>query len=153
MHMPKPTEHHAKLEMLAGQWQGTETMHPSQWAPEGGTAIGRNDIRLALSGFASITDYEQEREGVITFRGHGVMTYDAAEACYVLHWFDDMGSPPEVFKGTFEGDVLTIAHGGPGMHVRMTSDFSTEGEMKARMEMSQDGTAWKVLFDALYRRG
>jgi len=74
--MPKPTSQHQKLEMLVGRWRGTETMHPSPWDPEGGTATGRNDIRLTLNGFALITEYEQERGGVITFQGHGVMTYD-----------------------------------------------------------------------------
>ncbi len=26
----------------------------------------------------------------------------------MLHWFDCMGVPPNVFKGEFEGDVLTL---------------------------------------------
>ena len=152
MEMPVPTEHHAKLEMMAGQWRGTETMYPSQWDPKGGTATGRNDIRMALNGFAAVTDYEQERDGAITFRGHGVMTYDAAEACYVLHWFDGIGSPPEVFKGTFEGDVLTVSHGGPGMHARLTYDLSQAGILRSRMEMSHDGTEWATFFDCDYHR-
>lgn len=72
MHMPKPTEHHAKLEMLAGQWQGTETMYPSQWDPEGGTAIGRNDIRLALSnggpGMHARLTYDLSQAGILRSR-------------------------------------------------------------------------------------
>ena len=63
-----------------------------------------------------------------------------------------MGSPPEVFAGGFRDDVLTLAHGGPGMHARMTSDFSIPGVMKAMMEMSPDGRDWKVLFEATYKR-
>lgn len=31
-----------------------------------------------------------------------------------------MGSPPEIFAGGFTGDVLTLAHAGPPMHVRLT---------------------------------
>jgi hypothetical protein len=140
------------LEKLAGFWEGEETMHPSQWDPNGGVAIGRNKHELSLEGFALISDYEQERDGAITFTGHGVYTYDPEEERYFLHWFDCMGSPPEVFSGGFEGDVLTLAHGGPGMHARMTYDLSTPGAMKSKMEMSSDGEDWRVLFEATYKR-
>ncbi|MGD8276415.1 MAG: DUF1579 family protein [Gemmatimonadota bacterium] len=151
MAMPQPTEHHRKLERLTGRWEGTETMHPSPWDPKGGQATGRNDSRFALDGFAVITDYEQERDGAITFRGHGVMTWDAKAECYTLHWFDSMGSPPEVFRGNFDGDVLTVSHGG-AMHVRLTWDFTTDGIMRSGMQTSQDGEVWTPLFECDYRR-
>ena len=152
MEMPKPTEHHSKLALLAGHWRGTETMHPSQWDPEGGTATGHNDSRLALSDFALITDYRQERDGVTTFEGHGIMTYDPNKSVYVLHWFDSMGSPPEVFEGSFDGDVLTLSHGGPGMHARFTYDLSEEGILRSRMDMSPDGEEWATFFECDYEQ-
>ena len=99
-------------------------MYPSPWDPEGGIAIGRMDSRVALSGFALINDYEQERDGTITFSGHGVFTYDPKIDVYALVWVDCMGAPPEIFKGKFEGDILRLAHGGPGMHVRLAYDLS-----------------------------
>ena len=68
--------------------------------------------RVALNGFALINDYEQERDGKISFSGHGVFTYDPKEDSYMLVWVDCMGAPPEIFKGQFEGDVLKLAHGG-----------------------------------------
>lgn len=149
MEMPKPTEHHQRLETLAGRWQGTETMYPSQWDPEGGTATGHNDNRLALNDFVLITDYRQERDGVTTFEGHGIMTYDPKKSVYVLHWFDSIGSPPEVFEGTFDGDVLTIGH---GMHARFTYDLSQEGVLGSRMDMSPDGDEWATVFECDYAR-
>ncbi len=152
MEMPKPSPGHVLLEKLVGSWEGEETMHPSQWDPVGGVAIGRNRQQMSLGGFALITDYEQERDGVITFTGHGVYTYDRKEDRYSLHWFDCMGSPPEVFVGRFEGDVLTLSHGGPGMHARMTYDLSAPETMKAMMEMSPDGEDWNVLFEATYKQ-
>ncbi len=152
MEMPKLTSHHRKLEKLVGRWNGVETMHPSQWDPKGGSALGRNDYRLALNGFALISDYEQEREEVITFRGHGVMTYDPNESRYVLHWFDSLGSPPEVFTGNFDGDVLTLAHGGPGMHARLTYDLTRPRTLGARMDMSPDGEEWATFFECDYER-
>jgi len=152
MEMPRPTEHHRKLERLAGDWHGEEVMHPSQWDPKGGKAEGRTRSRFALGGFALISDYEQVRGGVVTFSGHGVLTYDGKAGCYVLYWFDCMGTPAEIFQGDFDGDVLTLAHGGPGMHARLTYDLSREGRMTTRMEMSPDGNEWKTLFDAHYER-
>ncbi len=150
MEMPKVTDHHRRLERLAGRWRGNETMHPSPWDPNGGTAIGRNESRMALGGFALITDYVQERDGKVTFEGHGVMTYDAENERYALHWFDSIGSPEELFTGGFDGDVLTLSHGGPGMHARLTYDLTREDVLGSRMEMSQDGNEWATLFECDY---
>ena len=150
--MPKASEGHRKLEKIAGQWEGEETMYPSPWDPKGGKAIGRIRSRVALNGFALINDYEQERDGAITFTGHGVFTYDPKADVYTLSWFDCMGAPPEIFKGTFAGDILKLTHGGPGMHVRLTYDLSTSGYLSMSMEMSQDGEDWNRLFDGRLKR-
>jgi len=152
MDMPKPTDSHRKLERLAGAWRGTEVMHPSQWDPKGGTATGRSNARVILDGFALTIDYEQERDGTITFTGHGVVTYDASDKCYVMHWFDSMGSPAEVFRGNFDGDVLKLAYGGSGMHMKMTYDLSRDRHMTNKMEMSMNGEDWKTLFDGDYEK-
>lgn len=152
MEMPKPTAEHRKLEKIAGQWAGEERMYPSPWDPKGGMALGRIKSRMAVGGFALINDYEQERDGKITFSGHGVFTYDPKEKLYTLTWFDCMGVPPEVFKGGFEGEVLRLSHGGPGMHARLTYDLSEPGCLSTSMEMAQDGVNWKKLFDARLMR-
>ena len=86
------------------------------------------------------------------FTGHGVFTYDPREDIYTLTWFDCMGSPPEIFKGRFEDDVLTVAHGGPGMHARLTYDLSETGQLIKSMEMSQDGNDWNRFFDGRLKR-
>jgi hypothetical protein len=152
MDMPKPSAGHRRLDMLAGSWEGKETMYPSQWDPKGGVAVGRTTSRLALGGFALISDYEQERAGAITFSGHGVYTYDPKTELYSLFWLDSTGSPPEVFGGGFTDDVLTLSHGGPPMHVSLTWDLTTPGRIASKMEMSDDGVTWTKLFDAEYRR-
>jgi len=152
MGMPKPGPRHLKLEKLAGLWEGEETMHPSQWDPEGSMAKGRTLNRSSLNGFAIISDYEQLRDGVVTFTGHGVYSYDPKKELYRLDWFDCMGSPPEVFTGRFDGEVLILGHGGPGMHARMTSDFSEAGVLYSKMEMSDDGADWTTMFESRYRK-
>ena len=120
--------------------------------PGGGAATGRTRGRVALNGFALIYDYEQERNGAITYSGHGVFTFDPKAGIHTLHWFDSMGSPPERFTGKFDGDRLTVAHGGPGMHARMTHDYSQPDRVAQSMEMSPDGVTWRRLFDGKYRR-
>ena len=139
MEMPKASDGHRKLEKIAGRWEGEETMYPSPWDPKGGKAIGRINSRVALNGFAVINNYEQERDGAITFTGHGVFTYDPKADVYSLSWFDCMG-------------VLRMAHGGPGMHVRLAYDLSEPGSLLMSMEMSPDGTAWNRLFDGYLKR-
>ena len=152
MEMPIPSAGHRKLEKIAGHWEGQEKMYPSPWDPKGGRAIGRIKSRIALKGFALINDYEQERDGVITFTGHGVFTFNPEEELYTLTWFDCMGSPPEVFKGRFAGEVLTVAHGGPGMQARLTYDLSEADHLATSMEMSPDGSTWNRFFDGHFKR-
>lgn len=156
MEMPRPTEAHKKLQKLAGDWTGEEIMHPSPWAPQGGKANGRTRCKMALGDLVVITDYEQERGGQITFTGHGIYTYSAEEKCYVLYWFDCMGMRPNLFKGNFEGDVLTLISDGSGAggprFSRATYDLRNPGELKSKMEISQDRETWKVFMEAGYTR-
>ena len=156
MEMPMPTESHKKLERLSGDWIGEEVMQPSPWAPQGSKATGRTTSRIALNGFVLIADYEQQLGGQVTFTGHGVYTYSAEEQCYALYWFDCMGGQPNIFKGSFEGNVLTLVSdesgaGGPRFS-RTTYDLKIPGELKSRMEISQDRKDWKLFMEAAYTR-
>jgi hypothetical protein len=152
MDMPKPGPGHSKLERLAGTWEGEEKMFPSEWDPKGGAAKGTTKSRLALDGFAVIGDYRQERNGATTYSGHSVFTFDEKSNAYSVHWFDCLGSPPEVFTGQLKGDVLVMAHGGPGMHARLTYDLRDANLLQTKMEMSKDGSAWNTLFEGRYKR-
>jgi hypothetical protein len=152
MEMPQLSPGHKKFEDLAGEWKGNETMYPSHWDPKGGVAKGKTTSRVAVGGFALVSDYLQERDGVITFQGHGVYSYDPRSELYTLYWVDSIGSPPEVFTGKFEGNVLTLGHEGQPMRVRLIYDLSKPGFMASSMEMSQNGVEWKKLFDAEYQR-
>jgi uncharacterized protein YodC (DUF2158 family) len=152
MDMPTLTPGHKKLEKFSGNWLGEEKMYPSKWDPKGGVATGKMITRLDLGGFASISDYVQERGGKVTFTGHSVTTFDPKTGLYTMHWFDCVGSEPEMFTGKFEGETIVLGHGGPGMHARMTYDFSHSPEMRSKMEMSKDGREWMTLFDGRYTR-
>ena len=154
MDMPGPTEAHKKLETFAGNWSGTENMHPSPWAPEGTTATGYSKSRVDLDGFVVISDYHQENEGKTTYSGHGIYTYDQKAQCVALYWFDCMGTKPNVFRGTFEGETITLisdesTEGGPHFS-RFHYDLGTPGKMTYSMEVSENGEDWKTFVDGTY---
>ncbi|HEX9795108.1 MAG TPA: DUF1579 family protein [Planctomycetota bacterium] len=151
MEIPRPTRAHRQLERLVGDWRGQETMHPSQWDPAGGVAEGVSPARLAVSGFAVVVDYEQIRDGEVTFTGHGVYSIDEKTQEVVMHWFDCMSPGPEVFRGKFVGDELILVSKGPMGEFRSTNVYTGE-EMHNKMEMSQDGKQWTTLFEGVYRR-
>lgn len=153
MEMPRPTEKQEKMHRLVGRWRGEEKLFPSPWDPEGGTAVGRVDNRCALDGFVVLQDYEQERNGAISFRGHGVFSWNSVQQCYIMHWFDSMGTPVNEYKGDFEGPVLTLSCDMPqGGKSRAVFDFGPEGKYGFRMEISQDGEQWSPFMEGLYSR-
>jgi hypothetical protein len=152
MEMPQVSPEHQALSILVGNWLGQEHIHPSPFDPVGGPATGRVHNRAALDGFAVIQDYEQERRGVVNFRGHGVFRWDAGEQCYKLHWFDSFGLPPVEYRGLLKDRVLILtAPQGEGLG-RATFDFSLEGRYQYRMEVSSDGVQWFIFTDGEYLR-
>ncbi|MCA8952447.1 MAG: DUF1579 family protein [Planctomycetes bacterium] len=153
MEMPKLTAEHEKLALLAGTWKGTETMHPSQWAPDGMTAEAVTTSRVGLTGFVVITDYEQRVGGQATFVGHGVYTIDPKQGGVLLYWFDSMGGTCEEFRGNWQGDVLTLTSDtSPMGHMRLTYDFSQAGKLASAMDTSPDGQQWSRMFDGVYSK-
>jgi hypothetical protein len=150
--MPQPTEAHRRLERIAGTWVGEEKIHPTPWDPAGGAAVGRAQNRVALDGFALVQDYEQERDGRVNFRGHGVMRWDPARQHYAMHWFDSSGVPPSEFRGQFDGDVLTLTCAAPQGHSRAVWDFREPDAYHFRMEVSPDGNQWTPFMEGRYAR-
>jgi hypothetical protein len=147
MEMPKPTEAHKKFALMAGRWTGEECISPSPWDPKGGTAKSRSDNRVALNGFVLLHDYEQERNGAVTFRGHGVLSFDSPQQCYVMHWWDSTGSPVNEFKGKFDGPVLEMTSSGPQGLNRVLWDFSRAGRYRFKMDVSPDGKQWMTFME------
>ena len=149
---PQPSAAHRKLEKLVGSWRGKETMKPSPWDPEGGEAIGYSEARVVANGFVVTGDYRQERDGVETFSGHAVYTWDPEHEEYVHHWFDCVGTPTQVFRGQFDGEVLTLEGRNPMGLARSTVDFSQSDRMLVRYEVSTDGETWDCLFEGAYEK-
>jgi hypothetical protein len=120
-------------------------------APEGGKVTGWVDNQLALDGFAVIQDYQQRRGDAVIFRGHGVFGWDAAAQEHTLHWFDSMGLAPSVFRGRFDGEILTLTAQQDQGYTRATWDFTPTRSYHYRMEVSSDGDQWRPFITAEYR--
>jgi hypothetical protein len=151
MDMPRPNDSNRKLERLVGTWSGEETMHPSPYAP-GGKYTGKVRNTRALDGFAVIQDYDQEKDGKVGFRGHGIFRFDQASGKYQMIWFDTFGVGASHMEGTFEGDVLTLQMKASQGHVRATWHLSKLDEYGYLMEVSGDGSHWSPFIEATYRR-
>jgi hypothetical protein len=152
MEMAKPGEAHKKLQKLSGKWEGTEIMHPSPWVKERTEAQGKVENRVSLDGFNVIQEYEQKMGDVVSFRGHGVFSWDMTEGCFTMHWWDNMGTPVNVFKGDFKGDVLTLGSRNPMGHSRAIFDVSRPDSYTFRMEFSQDGEKYHPFMEGSYTR-
>lgn len=154
MEMPHVTDAHRKLDKLIGNWVGDEKISPSPFDPKGGASIGRVQNRAALDGFAVVQDYEQERDGKISFRGHGVFCFDSRKNLYHMHWFDSMGMGPNDYRGHFDGDVLTMSYESQiGMgHGRAIFDLREPGRYTFRLDVSPDGKTWHNFMEGKYAK-
>lgn len=154
MEMPSPTRDHERLHAFAGEWTGTEIMHPSPWAPQGSRAEAHICNRIAAGGFVVVQDYQQSAGGRVTFAGHGVLSFDARAGEYAMHWWDAMGMPVNEFRGRFEGDDLTMTcrgQGGAQRSVFRCADLA-QGRYSFLMEVSPDGEHWNACMEGDYVR-
>lgn len=149
MDMPLPDQRHQKLARLAGLWRGEELMPPSPWA-SGGKAIGIIENRVSLRGFALIQDYQQEVDHMPRFSGHGVFTVMGDEI--ILHWFDCMGGPANVFTGIWQGDTLSLNSVHGGMSSRCTFVLESENQYHFLMDMMMEKGQWKNMMTGHYRK-
>ncbi|MDA1266194.1 MAG: DUF1579 family protein [Planctomycetota bacterium] len=146
--MPTPGPAHEVLARMAGEWTGDETMLPSPFHPEEQKRTSTNSARM-LEGFFLVSDYEQRSGDEVTFRGHGVYSWDAAAEEYVMYWFDSMGGAGGVARGKLEGDVLTFQSRSPMGHHRYRYTIG-DGGYRFEMAMSQDGQDWPTFMEGTY---
>jgi hypothetical protein len=152
MQMPKPGPGHQKLHVFGGNWQGSETMLPSPFGP-GGTATGRMSARVDIDGFFVISDYVQEKEGKVGYRGHGVYGYDPQTDEYTWYWVDSMGMPSAVARGKWLGDTLTFEASYPNGRGRYTYRWQGDDKHIFQIENSLDaGATWNKFMEAAYVR-
>ncbi len=149
MDMPAPGAPHKILHKLAGSYVGDEVMYPSPWSPEKQNRKCTIQAR-SLDGFFVISDYEQTMDDKVTFRGHGVYSFDPQADEYKMYWFDSMGGAGGVASGFYEGNQLTFQNTSPMGHHRYRYTFEAD-HTRFEMAMSQDGEEWQTMMDGRYR--
>ena len=150
MDMPKPGPGHKRLETLAGDWTGQETMHLPQSDPKASVADARIVNRVACDGFWVVGDYEQRMGGAVSYSGHSVFGLDPTSGEVLLHWFDSTGTGIDVFRGTFEGARLSLTRKNAMGFFRLLWDFTEKGKLRSRF--SQDGVSWAARFEGAYEK-
>lgn len=152
MEMPRPGAAHEKLQLFVGQWSGEEVIAASPIDPAGGPANAKIDNRLLLDGFIVVQDYVQERSGKVNFEGHAVISYDNANADYVMDWWDSFGMSRSEYRGKFAGKSLVLLATTPMGRSRASYDFARDGEYGFKMEISVDGTSWFPFMEGVYKK-
>jgi len=153
MEIPKPTPQHEKLRALVGSWKGDEKMQPSPWDPKGGPSKGFTEARLDLDRMWLIADYRQERDGKVTYRGHGVFGWDPKQSVYTMYWFDSIGTDPGgPARGTWEANTLRFEMATPMGRSRYEYVFQGDGRYTFAIAMSQDGKSWRSWLESTWVR-
>jgi len=148
----QPSPDHLKLHRFAGTWTGEETLSPSPWGP-GGPASGRITGRIVCDGFFVVSDYEEEKDGRITFRGHSVYGWDAKRQVVTWYWVDSMGTPPaQAVTGKWDGDTLVLTQEHPEGHSRFTYKFQGDDLYDFTIEGMREGKPWETMMKGSYRR-
>ncbi len=149
MPMPKPSPEMTKLiKTLAGTWNTSEKMEPSEFAPQGGTSKGRAVLRPGPGGLSLVEDYQSEGS-TGKFRGHGVFWWDDKAKAYTGIWCDNMTPKGCDNAGTskWEGEQLVGHMEGEmmGKKTTMKGVYSniTPTSFTFTMDSSMDGSPMK----------
>ena len=141
----------SRLAVLAGRWQGDETLYPSGDDP-GGAARSLVTARMVLDGTFLMTEYEAEREGHLPYSGIGVTGWDDAMKCYTIHWFDSLGRSSALpATGSWDKNVLRLEQADPGGRIRYLYVLESPQRYLFRIERTVAGE-WRAVVQGSYTR-
>jgi uncharacterized protein DUF1579 len=151
--MPEVTDTHRKLHRFAGHWRSDETMFETPWT-KGGPAQGAVKAEVILGGFFVKSDYEQARNGAVSFLDHSLVTFDQADAQVKLFGFDSLGFvPPAPAAGQWQDDRLILIRTSPRGQARHDYLFENEDTYRLALSNSTDGGKnWVDVLRGVYRR-
>lgn len=150
---PTLTPEHQKLHVFAGSWTGEEMLVGSRWLAAG-PARSYITGTVGLDGFSVMQDYRQERDGKVSFRGHGVFGFDTEDRLYKLYWFDKLGYvPPAPASGPWKGDTLILRRASLRGAARHTYRFESHDRFTLKLEYSWSGDDdWVDVLTGTYTR-
>jgi hypothetical protein len=149
---PTLTPEHERLKAFVGEWVGEETLAQTRWT-EAGPARATLNARLDLDGFYVIQDYVQERGDRISFRGHGLFTFDRDDRLYKLFWYDSLGYvPPGPASGVWKDDALILLRASLRGAARHVFRFLDPDTYTHTIQFSPDSEGWSEVLTGTYRR-
>lgn len=142
------------IDAMCGTWLGDLQSFPSPWDPAGGVAQGRTQARAILGGMLVSTDYAEERDGVVTFRGHGVYGWDVAAQCYRMYWFDTVQPTPTLLPATghWNDNVLMFEVATDIAEHRYIYHFLEPGYYEFSIALRRAGQDWRLYARGQYAR-
>jgi hypothetical protein len=151
--MPKPGAEHRQLtEQLVGTWVGEEQMSPSPWGP-GGPAVGSYTMKSICDGFFVQQDYQQEKDGKVSYLGHGVFGFDMQRKEFSWYWVDSMPAvPPAPAWGKWDGNTLVFESKSPQGAGRYTYRWDAPDKLFFKLENNFDGKTWVTFMTGTYTR-
>lgn len=149
-----PAQQQRLIDAFCGTWLGDLRSFPSPWDPAGGVARGRTQARSAVGGALVTTDYAEERDGQITFRGHGVYGWDGAANCYRMYWFDSVQPTPTLLpaSGFWVDDELVFEVATDIAEHRYSYRFVEPGYYIFTISLRRAGQDWRVYAEGHYAR-
>ena len=148
---PSSPQHRRLIEALAGEWRSEEHVAQHPGGPLDEPRRGRLVARPGLGGRFVISDYEQERDGVAVFAGHGMYGWDGSR--YTMQWFDsDAVSGGDVVPGIWDGVILRFTRPGAGPRGRYEYEFRGGDSYVFRVLVGDEETGWAPVLVGLFRR-
>jgi hypothetical protein len=106
--MPKPAPEMERLSrMLQGRWSTEERHEPSEMMPQGGAGKGMEAIRPGPGKLTLIAEYASQTP-MGEFSGIGIITWEAGERAYRIHWTDNTMNGMTTMTGRWQGEQLVF---------------------------------------------
>jgi hypothetical protein len=151
MELPRPGDQHRLLHRFSGTWEGSEETFGAPGAPPA-VSTGRTAFRVGMDGLNVIGDYEQIREGRVSYRGLSVFGVDGGTGEAVWFWFDSMGFVPQPSRGRWSGDRLVLQATYPQGVGRYTYELTSPDRYRFVLETSRDGGEFRTQMRGEYRK-
>lgn len=125
--LPAPQKQHAWLEKFAGNWESVSTIQPPG---EKEMKVKGTEVARMVGGFWLVSENSSDMMGM-PYTGIMTLGYDPKSKTYVGTWIDSMGDFLWQYKGSVEGNTLTLLAEGPcPMRPGEVSKFKETVELK-----------------------
>ena len=146
---PKPGPEHKWMGYFVGHWTAEADVKASPFGPAGKFTY-TEDGEWFPGGFFVVMHWE-EKGPRGEAKGLTVMGYNAEEKVYTSHGFDGSRGKTSAFKGTVQGDTLTLTSegkmGGKPVKSRYIAKQLSATSFSFKIETSTEGGPWSTIME------